>query len=47
MGAKRDRAIIEPVDEGLKAIGIDAGAVAHVIASHYTWTTLATTVSFR
>jgi hypothetical protein len=34
MGAKRDRAIIKPIDEGLKAIGIDAGAVEHVIVSH-------------
>jgi glyoxylase-like metal-dependent hydrolase (beta-lactamase superfamily II) len=34
MGAKRDRAIIKPIDEGLKAIGIDSGAVEHVIISH-------------
>jgi glyoxylase-like metal-dependent hydrolase (beta-lactamase superfamily II) len=34
MGAKRQRATIKPIDEGLKAIGIDAGAVEHVIVSH-------------
>jgi glyoxylase-like metal-dependent hydrolase (beta-lactamase superfamily II) len=34
MGAKRDRPIIKPVDEGLKVIEIDAGAVEHVIVSH-------------
>jgi glyoxylase-like metal-dependent hydrolase (beta-lactamase superfamily II) len=34
MGAKRERAITKPIGEGLKAIGIDASVVEHVIVSH-------------
>jgi glyoxylase-like metal-dependent hydrolase (beta-lactamase superfamily II) len=34
MGRKRERAITKPIGEGLKAIGIDPGAVEQVIVSH-------------
>jgi len=34
MGAKRRRATINPVGEGLKALGVDAGSVDTVIISH-------------
>jgi glyoxylase-like metal-dependent hydrolase (beta-lactamase superfamily II) len=34
MGQKRQRVLLKPVGEGLKAIGIDPGQVEHVIVSH-------------
>src|SRR2546428_2635566 len=34
MGKKRQRELIKPVDEGLKAIGVDPSAVETVIVSH-------------
>ena len=34
MGAKRQREMIKPVDEGLRALGLDAGGIETVIVSH-------------
>src|SRR4051794_29251012 len=34
MGAKRQREMIKPVGEGLRALGLDAGGVETVIVSH-------------
>jgi glyoxylase-like metal-dependent hydrolase (beta-lactamase superfamily II) len=34
MGKKRERAITKPIDEGLKAIGIDPETIEQVIVSH-------------
>ena len=34
MGAKRQRTVVRPVDQGLRAIGIEAAQVSDVIISH-------------
>ena len=34
MAQKRGRTLLKPVDEGLKAIGLDAGAVEDIIVTH-------------
>ena len=34
MAHKRGRTLLKPIDEGLKAIGIDAGAVEEIIVTH-------------
>jgi glyoxylase-like metal-dependent hydrolase (beta-lactamase superfamily II) len=34
MARKRGRTLLKPVDEGLKAIGLDAGAVEDIIVTH-------------
>jgi ribonuclease BN (tRNA processing enzyme) len=34
MARKRGRILLKPVDEGLKAIGLDAGAVEDIIVTH-------------
>src|SRR3954453_17292220 len=34
MGKKRQREVSRPIDQGLKAIGVDPGAVQDVVISH-------------